>query len=150
VWRVVLSPRWLLWHLLALLAVAGCAGAAVWQWHRAGSAMGSALNVGYGIQWPLFALFFLYMWGRFLRNDLAEHRELRELAAGALAEPVVVEREPVPEPWDRTVNPFTRAPRAAEAISERESPALTEYNRMLAGLAAPDTEDTAPQVRSEP
>jgi DNA-binding transcriptional regulator of glucitol operon len=75
VWRVVLSPRWILWHLLAILAVAVCVVAAVWQWHRAGSALGSALNVGYGIQWPIFAVFFAYMWWRFLRMELLEHRE---------------------------------------------------------------------------
>ena len=47
-----------MWHLLTLGAMISCGFLAAWQWHRAGSAMGSALNVGYGLQWPAFALFF--------------------------------------------------------------------------------------------
>ncbi|MCF7551864.1 hypothetical protein [Pseudonocardia sp. WMMC193] len=136
-WRVVLSPKWILWHLLAILAVATCVVAAVWQWDRAGSALGSALNVGYGVQWPIFAVFFAYMWWRFLRMDLQEHR-----AAAVAVEPepetvtTVAPPSQAPEgpaPWEtrRTVAP----------IDESDSPALTEYNRMLAALAADDVSD---------
>ena len=137
---MVLSPKWILWHLLAILAVATCVVASLWQWGRAGSALGSALNVGYGIQWPIFALFFAYMWWRFLRMDLREHRELREMATGAPAEPgpaPAVEQEEL-APWD---TPFTRAPIPAAPVTEAESPALSEYNRMLAALAAQDVDD---------
>jgi DNA-binding transcriptional regulator of glucitol operon len=140
VWRVALSPRWLLWHLLALLAVAGCVVAAIWQWDRAGSAMGSALNVGYGIQWPIFAGFFLYMWWRFLRNDLVAYRE---------QQPVIVE-EPIAvaeNPWDREANPFTRTPMRTAELTETESPALLEYNKLLAGLAE---DQDGGRVRSDP
>jgi DNA-binding transcriptional regulator of glucitol operon len=159
VWRVVLSPRWILWHLLAILAVAVCVVAAIWQWGRAGSALGSALNVGYGIQWPIFAVFFAYMWWRFLRLELLDHRanaatEGHEPAETAEppAEPAVVAastaspetRAPTPAdhtdtplPWDAT--PFTRSPLAAPTpVTDAEAPGLAEYNRMLAGLAARD------------
>ncbi|MCE3550335.1 hypothetical protein LWC33_02535 [Pseudonocardia sp. RS11V-5] len=162
VWRVVLSPRWILWHLLAILAVAGSVIAAIWQWDRAGSAMGSALNVGYGIQWPIFAVFFAYMWWRFLRLDLREHRGTPATEAlPEAAEPVApaetrenAETEARPEPaptapaaaaddtplpWDDS--PFTRSPVAAPTpVTDTESPGLAEYNRMLAGLAARDRE----------
>ncbi|MBW0093842.1 hypothetical protein I4I77_30135, partial [Pseudonocardia sp. KRD-188] len=67
--RLALSPRWMLWHLLTLGAMLTCGWLAVWQWQRAGSALGSALNVGYGLQWPVFALFFGVMWWRFLRLE---------------------------------------------------------------------------------
>src|ERR1700712_4640516 len=56
-----------MWHLFTLGAMVTCGFLAAWQWSRAGSAMGSALNVGYGLQWPLFAVFFAFMWWRFLR-----------------------------------------------------------------------------------
>ena len=142
---MVLSPKWILWHLLAILAVATCVVASLWQWGRAGSALGSALNVGYGIQWPIFALFFAYMWWRFLRMDLAEHRELREIAAASAASassaPPPPAAEPVADaaPWD---SPFTRTPvPAPPPATEAEAPALTEYNRMLAALAAQDDVD---------
>ena len=68
--QLVLSPRWILWHLLTLGAVATCVWLAAWQWQRAGSAMGSALNVGYGLQWPVFAVFFAVMWWRLLRMEM--------------------------------------------------------------------------------
>jgi DNA-binding transcriptional regulator of glucitol operon len=149
VWRVVLSPKWILWHLLAILAVATCVVAAIWQWDRAGSALGSALNVGYGVQWPIFAVFFGYMWWRFLRMDLAEHRELRELGQSVpdvAGEPVVAEAEPAP--WE---SPFTRSSAPAETpVSEAEAPALSEYNRMLAALAARDAEDRQARLQSGP
>jgi hypothetical protein len=133
---VVLSPKWILWHLLAVLAVATCVVAAIWQWDRAGSALGSALNVGYGIQWPIFAVFFAYMWWRFLRMDIQEHRELHEIAAGEPEPEPVVVPPPVdegPAPWE------TR--RTERPIDATESPALSEYNRMLAALAADDVSD---------
>ncbi|HVL83764.1 MAG TPA: hypothetical protein VM367_05630, partial [Pseudonocardia sp.] len=62
--QLVLSPRWMMWHVLTLGAMITCGWLGVWQWERAGSAMGSALNVGYGLQWPFFALFFGFMWWR--------------------------------------------------------------------------------------
>ena len=78
VMRLLLSPRWMVWHVLTLGAMVACTWLAVWQWGRAGSAMGSALNVGYGLQWPLFAVFFGVMWWRFLSMEIADLR-----AAGA-------------------------------------------------------------------
>ncbi len=74
--QLILSPRWIVWHVLTLGAVITCGWLAAWQWERAGSAMGSALNIGYGLQWPFFALFFAVMWWRLLRMEaakLAEH-----------------------------------------------------------------------------
>jgi hypothetical protein len=136
--RLVLSPRWLLWHLLTLGAVATCLWLAAWQWQRAGSAMGSALNIGYGLQWPLFALFFAVMWWRFLRM------EITELSAGepdpgqprrspSAAAPV---RAPLHGP-----NPFGPRPAGARPAAIDEDSALAEYNRMLAQLAARNPED---------
>lgn len=85
VMRLLLSPKWMAWHALTLGAMVTCGFLAVWQWGRAGSAMGSALNIGYGLQWPLFAIFFGVMWWRFLRLEVAG---LREQEAGADGPPV--------------------------------------------------------------
>lgn len=74
VMRLLLSPRWMVWHVLTLGAMVTCTWLAIWQWGRAGSAMGSALNVGYGLQWPLFAVFFGVMWWRFLSMEIADLR----------------------------------------------------------------------------
>ena len=78
---LILSPRWILWHVLTLGAMVTCGFLAAWQWRRAGSALGSALNVGYGLQWPVFALFFGVIWWRMLRIELAKVSEAPEPSA---------------------------------------------------------------------
>ena len=125
------SPRWILWHLLTLGAMVTCGFLSAWQWHRAGSAMGSALNVGYGLQWPLFAVFFGAIWWRMLRMEIAKLRAER-----AVAEPA----HPVPAlfPAPAEPSPFAYRQRGVRPASEADDPELAEYNRMLAALAARD------------
>ncbi len=114
-----------MWHVLTLGAMVTCGFLAAWQWRRAGSALGSALNVGYGLQWPVFAVFFGWIWWRMLRIEVAK------LPAAA---PLPAQREP------SELSPFAyRAPRTGP-IDEAESPALAEYNRLLAALAEHDRE----------
>jgi hypothetical protein len=130
--RLILSPRWIVWHVLTLGAMVTCGFLAAWQWHRAGSAMGSALNVGYGLQWPLFAVFFGVMWWRMLRMEAAKLEE---------AAPTVEEvAPPVPEPRPATPpdapSPFGPRPRDAAPPTADDDPELVAYNRMLAELAA--------------
>lgn len=127
--RLVLSPRWIGWHLLTLGAMAACGFLAAWQWGRAGSAMGSAVNVGYGLQWPVFAVFFGWIWWRMLRIEITKLADAPE--------PVVVEAAPVPS----DPSPFAYRARRAGPADETESPALAEYNRMLAALAEQDRLD---------
>jgi DNA-binding transcriptional regulator of glucitol operon len=127
---LILSPRWIVWHVLTLGAMATCGWLAAWQWQRAGSAMGSALNVGYGLQWPLFAVFFGVMWWRMLRMEAAKLEEAAE-------EPVA---QPLPEPRPATApdaaSPFGPRPHAAAPPPVDDDPELVAYNQMLAQLAA--------------
>lgn len=124
--RLVLSPRWLMWHVLTLGAMAACGFLAAWQWGRAGSALGSAVNVGYGLQWPVFAVFFGWIWWRMLRIEIAKLADAPE--------PMAVEAAPVSsEP-----SPFAYRARRAGPVDDAEDPALAEYNRMLAALAEQD------------
>ena len=132
--RLVLSPRWILWHLLTLCAVASCLWLAAWQWGRAGSAMGSALNIGYGLQWPLFAVFFAVMWWRFLRMEIRElEPERPERSTSPQPAPV---RAPLHGP-----NPFGPKPASARPAAIDEDSSLAAYNRMLAQLADRNPED---------
>jgi DNA-binding transcriptional regulator of glucitol operon len=129
--RLVLSPRWIAWHLLTLGAMTTCGFLAAWQWRRAGSALGSALNVGYGLQWPAFAVFFAYIWWRMLRIEVDKVREA-EAAEG----PRVEARASADGP-----SPFVHRP-GRVTVTDADDPAMAEYNRMLAALAAQDREST--------
>ncbi len=110
-----------------------CALLAAWQWRRAGSAMGSALNVGYGLQWPVFAVFFGVMWWRMLKMEAAKLEEAPPEAPAPL--PVLAPRAVDPGP-----SPFGPRPVAA-ARNVNDDPELAEYNRMLAELAARQPQD---------
>lgn len=137
--RLILSPRWILWHLLTLSAMVTCGLLSAWQWSRAGSSLGSALNVGYGLQWPLFAAFFAVMWWRFLRMELAKLHDGPVDAGEADAEPVAAA---APQAAPRADGPSPFGPRPvtwrAAPVTDEENPQLAAYNRMLAALAARD------------
>ena len=155
--RLVLSPRWIAWHLLTLGAMATCAFLAIWQWQRAGSAMGSVLNVGYGLQWPLFALFFAFFWWHFLHMEVQATRtadsagQTHEAAGGATGRdpgPVTAEEAPVvreeprtaaTEPVDDRPSPFGPRPAGVD-LSRLSDPQIRAYNDELAKLTARDQE----------
>ncbi|MGE0298655.1 hypothetical protein [Pseudonocardia sp.] len=137
--RLVFSPRWLVWHVLTLGAMITCGFLSAWQWHRAGSAMGSALNVGYGIQWPIFAIFFGVMWWRFLRM------EIRALPQRAAVPPAQAAPEAPPRPEDPS--PFRRSPVKATSVTDEEDPEMAEYNRLLAAIAEQDAAIERAQAR---
>ena len=111
--RVLLSPRWVLGHLLALTAAAVCIRLGWWQWQRA-QQTGSLQNLGYAVQWPIFALFILVFWARVVRDDLRPRQQARRNRP---------DRPPMPGP-------------AAPALSadDPEDAKLIAYNRYLASL----------------
>jgi hypothetical protein len=99
-------------HVLALLGVAVCVAACLWQYQRATA--GNMLSWAYTVQWPLFAIFVVFLWGRAVRD-----------ARGTRA----------PRPGPAPLRPI--APRPAPVpSSDDEDPQLAQYNRMLAWLAA--------------
>jgi DNA-binding transcriptional regulator of glucitol operon len=107
--------------ILVIAAACGCLALGWWQWTRFQSPSGTFQNLGYALQWPLFAWFCIYAYRNFVRYEEAppEPRNqglLTEIPAGLLPE----RPEPVPQPPD--------------------DPALREYNAYLAELAAKDAE----------
>jgi hypothetical protein len=66
VWPFVLARRWWGGHLLVALCCVVFVRLGYWQWDRAHSPTGGWQNLGYALQWPLFALALALAWARFL------------------------------------------------------------------------------------
>jgi hypothetical protein len=115
--------------------------------------MGSALNVGYGLQWPVFAVFFGAMWWRMLKMEATRLQEAGEAPAAPEEQRAVVldaaaalrSSEPWPVitdgPSPFTPRPASVPPPVVTEDDERDDRALAEYNQMLAQLAARDAGD---------
>lgn len=113
--------------LIALVVVAALACLALgwWQWNRYESSSGTAQNLGYALQWPVFAVAFVWAYRRFVvleadPNAVEAERKRggpTEIAAGILPE-----------------RPTAADPAVAALAHDDEDPALTEYNRYLAEL----------------
>ncbi|QZT61644.1 hypothetical protein [Mycolicibacterium austroafricanum] len=116
--------------LLVIAAAAGCLALAWWQWTRYESTSGSFQNLGYAMQWPLFAGFCVYAYFKFVRYEEAPpephpHDAVTEIPAGLLPER--------PQP--------ARRGNANRDADPDDDPTLREYNAYLAELAKADAED---------
>jgi DNA-binding transcriptional regulator of glucitol operon len=104
--------------ILAIVAAGGCLALGWWQWSRWESNSGSFQNLGYALQWPMFAAFCVYAYRKFVRYEDVppeprDAREVTEIPAGLLPE------------------------RPAAAVQQRDA-VLAEYNAYLAELAKSD------------
>jgi len=67
VWRFLLRPRWLGWHVLMVVSFWGMLWLGDWQLHRA--LAGNGLSWAYTFEWPLFAGFAVVFWARTIRDE---------------------------------------------------------------------------------
>src|ERR1700751_1282590 len=67
-WRILLTPRWLSWHLFAVVAVVGMCWLGDWQFRRA--IAGNTLSWAYTFEWPIFAIFGIVFWVKTIGNEL--------------------------------------------------------------------------------
>ena len=113
--------------LLVTVAAAGCLALGWWQWGRFESTSGSFQNLGYALQWPLFAGFCVYAYRKFVRYEEA----------------------PPPHPADSGVPTEIRAgllpprPASPSEPAAAADPVLREYNAYLAELAEKDKRTSA-------
>jgi hypothetical protein len=67
-WRILLTPRWIGWHLFAVAAVVATTWLGDWQFRRAES--GNVLSWAYTFEWPIFAVFGVVFWIKTVRDEL--------------------------------------------------------------------------------
>jgi hypothetical protein len=67
-WRVLVTPRWISWHLFAVCAVIGMMWLGDWQFRRAMA--GNTLSWAYTFEWPIFAIFGVFFWFKTVRDEL--------------------------------------------------------------------------------
>ena len=106
--------------MLVIVAALTCLALGWWQWQRYESVTGTGQNLGYALQWPVFAGFVVYAYRKFVRYEeeppqLGDPNTITEIPSGLLPERPTAE-SPAPE-----------------------DPALAEYNAYLAELADSDT-----------
>ncbi|TGD87973.1 hypothetical protein BayCH28_09230 [Mycolicibacterium sp. CH28] len=114
-----------------MIAAGGCLALGWWQWTRFESTSGTFQNLGYALQWPMFAGFCVYAYRKFIRYEDAPPEppsaghSVTEIPAGLLPE------RPTPAPPSDDVDPVMR-----------------EYNAYLAELAKVDQPQAENQNRT--
>jgi hypothetical protein len=72
VWHFLYAPRWVLWHVLMVVAFFGMLWLGDWQFHRAMG--GNALSWAYTFEWPLFSGFAVVFWAKTIRDEFRIRR----------------------------------------------------------------------------
>jgi hypothetical protein len=123
VWRFLIEPRWLGWHLFVVVAFWGMLWLGDWQFHRA--IAGNGLSWAYTFEWPLFAGFGIVFWVRTVRDEFRLRRGV-DMATGGdeVADygpilPVGIGTRPIEQPAD-----------------DADDDELASYNAYLARLNA--------------
>jgi hypothetical protein len=130
VWRFLVQPRWLGWHLLMVVSFWGMVWLGDWQLHRALS--GNGLSWAYTFEWPLFAVFAVVFWAKTIKDEFRIKRGQAPGSAGSggLGVPAADEDD------------FPVSVRAVQASvgspghEEDEDEELSAYNAYLARLNA--------------
>jgi len=122
VWRFLVEPRWLGWHLFVVAAFWGMLWLGDWQFRRAMA--GNGLSWAYTFEWPLFAGFGIVFWVRTIRDEFRLRRgvDVASAADAVAAGPVLpagIGTRPIEQPGD-----------------DADDAELASYNAYLAKLNA--------------
>ena len=112
-------PRRLALILGVIIAASGCLALGWWQWTRFESNSGTFQNLGYAVQWPMFAAFCVYAYRKFIRLEQSPPETSKEMG-------------------DVTEIPAGVLPERPAAARQAQDSTLREYNSYLAELAAQD------------
>jgi hypothetical protein len=151
-WKVLFTPRWLAWHLFAVVAVIGMLWLGDWQFHRA--IAGNTLSWAYTFEWPIFSVFGVVFWVKTIRDELhpapegADEPEEISLPGGvraAVSTTAGTQRAGAQEAGAGTGSGTLPGEHASgsqaasardEAAAGTQDPELAEYNAYLAKLSS--------------
>jgi hypothetical protein len=139
-WRVLVTPRWLSWHLFAVVAFIGMWWLGDWQLRRA--LAGNTLSWAYTFEWPIFAVFGAVFWVKTVKDELrpAEPARTRDVklphaAAGAAAQVMDLVTAYDADEGGNGLARVALGDEAAKAEDEEKTDTeLAEYNAYLARL----------------
>jgi hypothetical protein len=120
-WLFLLSPRWLAWHVFAVVAAWGMLWLGDWQFHRAEN--GNALSWAYTFEWPIFVIFGVVFWAKTIVD------KWREAGEKSVRQLMPVAHDHLDLPGAAHV-----APVIDHAAGADDDPELAAYNAYLARL----------------
>jgi DNA-binding transcriptional regulator of glucitol operon len=123
--RRFLTPKWVVRHVLAVVLAVACLRLGMWQWTVYHGVHGGFQNLGYALQWPLFAGAVVWVWVRLVRWEVHPPERQDPMTAPRMA--------PEVRPAD---SPEGAAPHAQSQTLPED--AHTRYNRYLRSLAEQD------------
>lgn len=118
--KLLLTPRWLLRHLIVIVLVGAMGVLTWWQAERAGE--GNLRSYAYAVEWPIFAAFVVYVWWKTLRDEL--HPELAKTKA--------------PPRTSKAREGRVGVSTDLSAIDDSDDAEVQAYNQYLAGLQKDD------------
>lgn len=122
--RKWLGPRALLWHVLALVIVAGCLVATWWQVQRAIG--GNSLSYLYSAEWPIFAIVAVVGWWQLIMEHPSEvEARKQERRARGRPNPIAFDQELLRRELTAHPDLVKSFPELARAFPEL-APAFTE------------------------
>lgn len=132
-YRFLLAPRWLAWHGLMVV----CALGFLWlgRWQLARGLSGNLQSFAYAIEWPIFAGFAVFFWGKTIYGEL--HPEKQPVGSGKYAVPATGSSEV----GGGGANSSAAGPGGQEQggspwLEEEPDSAMDAYNDYLAELNA--------------
>jgi DNA-binding transcriptional regulator of glucitol operon len=126
----LLSPKWLLLHLVTLALCGVMIWLGHWQWRAAIRHHGDLRNYAYALQWWAFVGFTVLMWFRVVTDHLRPGEAAEAPEGGTAGQP--------PAPTSRYLG-YTPAPSSPAVETDPERRRLNAY---LAQLSAADREGT--------